>query len=508
MHRILSDLRSTKHSDSTKSKLSTILYAIEETIRDRTKRNGEIRATEYMGAVSAALDSTQSNENVPALVKMLSIVIPAVPDPVLRTLGQRFENLFIGLWRNDPDNATRRGLLTCATYYLVAQPTQAFTRPSLLRVLNVMFRGTTDSHSKTRRAAKTGTLRVLETQNEIVSSKIVSFAENLLATSASSSSDGESPTTLYLMSMLKTVAPVMSTVSVSKLITNVLLRTLKSIGPSNQEKQKRMTTMSISETLGSIFQNPKIQISNKVLIGTSRVLLECAPVVNGVVVSSSSEYTSSWSPALAYCIRAISQQKKTSLHDLSNLVAESAEAISRLMAHNHNETLRSVSSSLKTLSQCPILIPQVSILESTHSLHRILRSYASLLRPTFSHAWKHGVPSVGSLVGNLYRLSGGGDHLTLHVRSLILELDELRQGCEMNDNQELASICEHALSQVLNAMGVSEFLSIVTFHKRTTGPGVVSPERTWLLPFLHKHVPNSPCRLEYFRTAILGLART
>lgn len=223
MQRILCDLRSTKHSsNASKSKLSTILFAVEETIRERTKRSGEIRAVEYFGAILTALDSLDlsdtQNENLPPLVKLLSIVIPAVPSPVLKSVGQRFETLFIGLWRS-AEAAARRGLMSCATYYLVSQSSQAFARPSLLRVLNAVLRGTTDSHSKTRRSAKTALLRVLETQNEIVSGQIVSFAENNLKTLSSSTDD--SFTTLHLMGMLKTVAPTMSSSSVSLLITNV-----------------------------------------------------------------------------------------------------------------------------------------------------------------------------------------------------------------------------------------------------------------------------------------------
>ena len=131
------------------------------------------------------------------------------------------------------------------------------------------------------------------------------------------------------------------------------------------------------------------------------------------------------------------------------------------------------------------------------------------MRPTFSHAWKFGLTCVGSLIGNLFRLHKNAEHLVPHVRTLILELDDIRQGCAMSQSDpELAKICERSLSLVLSALGVSEFLNIVTFHKRTTGPGVVSIERSWLLAFLLKHIPDSPCNLDYFRTTILALART
>ena len=499
MYRILNDLRSTKHtSNSSKSKLSTILFAVEETIRERNKRLGEIRAVEYFGAISTALDSLDlndtQNENLPPLVKLLSIVMPAVPSAVLKSVGKRFEHLFMGLWRS-AETAARRGLMTCATYYLVSQSSQAFARPSLLRVLNAVLRGTTDSHSKTRRSAKTALLRVLQTQNDIVSSKIVSFAENHLSTPPPSD---DSSTTLYLMGMIKTVAPNMSSSSVSLLITNVLVETLRKIGPSTGGKQKRMTAVSILETLESVFRNPKIQVSS-VSKRTAKVLLECVPV------ASSPEVISSWAPALACCVRSI--HVSNTLQDDSNLVAEAAESISRFFANTHPGTLRSVSRSLETLSECPVPVP--TVLESTHALSRVLRSYGSLLRPTFSHAWKFGLTCVGSLIGNLFRLHKNADHLVPHVRTLILELDDIRQGCAMSQSDpELAKICERSLSLVLSALGVSEFLNIVTFHKRTTGPGVVSIERSWLLAFLLKHIPDSPCNLDYFRTTILALART
>ena len=154
------------------------------------------------------------------------------------------------------------------------------------------------------------------------------------------------------------------------------------------------------------------------------------------------------------------------LQDDSNLVAEAAESISRLFANTHPGTLRSVSRSLETLSECPVPVP--TVLESTHALSRVLRSYGSLLRPTFSHAWKFGLTCVGSLIGNLFRLNKNAEHLVPHVRTLILELDDIVRDAMSQSDPELAKICERSLSLVLSALGVSEFLNIVTFHKRTT----------------------------------------
>ena len=140
-----------------KVKLNFVLEAITEVIHDRQEVKKEPSATEFFASLMTALESSDKTHDA-ELFALLQVVIPGVPDAVLRTkfkpVAEAFTK-FAGAHAQSEDSTVLRPLINCVSCVLIAQEASSATwsRPVVLKFFHVIL-----GFMAGRRPAKGGSL--------------------------------------------------------------------------------------------------------------------------------------------------------------------------------------------------------------------------------------------------------------------------------------------------------------------------------------------------------------
>ncbi|CAI5703518.1 unnamed protein product [Peronospora effusa] len=452
-----------KHAGGThpqKAKLNVVLGAITDVIYERRSnadRSVPISPTEYFAALMTALDAA-SDSHRQEVAQLLSMVLPEVPDAVLRGKFTAVAKCLTTVLQEAGDDAMLlRSASACLALVLLAQEpsTNTWARPELLRSFHLLLTLAMDTRPKVRKAGHKWTMDVLELHAakgcDALSTHIASFAENVFATAGKDGKDDQRLVLLFLDASSKTL---------------------------------RLVTY---EALDALSAAPESQLTADTLRKVVAAVLDA---------QSSGSLEAQGGPVAIYAVRVPSQA-------LVRLAAVNAEAARELLPR-----VRQAARSLLNVLKATIS-PEVLETEGTfEDIARVLASLQSLTSLRFQGAWNHVFP----LIAELFRFYGSASRPALEP--ILVTCCELHEAADQLPQQQQGGKSAQALSELfalaagaaVEALGPRAFLEIVPIDHPTE---IVSEQRAWLLSVFRDALRSAQHggELGFFADVVLPMAR-
>ncbi|DAZ94614.1 TPA: LOW QUALITY PROTEIN: hypothetical protein N0F65_010553 [Lagenidium giganteum] len=502
-----------KHAGSAhpqKAKLNIVLSAITDVIYERRGQQQPggkpISPTEYFAALMTALESASASHLV-EITQLLAMVLPYVPEPVLRAKFPAVSKCMIRVVheavnaeQEEGSQALVRSACGCLGMLLVAQePSNAvWARPDALKGFQVLLSLSTDARPKLRKVAQKSMADLLEhhadNQCDALSTHIASFAENVFAASQAK----DEARIVQLIGFLKSALPFLQRKVVSSLV-EALCKFLNS-----SIKTLRLVTL---EALAATATASQSKISQDTL----------AKMISAVL---NAEGSTVHEPELAIHAVPMLEAALVRLYTLNE--AQARKFLPRVVVHvcahmaSRNEQVQEAAaqSLLLVLTQC---LPADVLATQTQSTDviRIVSSLESLLTLRFQPAWKY----VFDVLAELF--SFYGEQSCPAFTNILKTCCELREATgqvpkrhgsrnprqkrrDDDEHKELVDNFEKVASAAVAAIGPAKFLEIVPIEDPDE---IVSEKRLWLLRVFQESLRAYPCELEFFASKFLALAR-
>ncbi|CAI5733919.1 unnamed protein product [Peronospora farinosa] len=493
-----------KHAGGThpqKAKLNVVLGAITDVIYERRSnadRSVPISPTEYFAALMTALDAA-SDSHRQEVAQLLSMVLPEVPDAVLRGKFTAVAKCLTTVLQEAGDDAMLlRSASACLALVLLAQEpsTNTWARPELLRSFHLLLTLAMDTRPKVRKAGHKWTMDVLELHAakgcDALSTHIASFAENVFATAGKDGKDDQR--LVLLVAFLKMALPLLQ----RKVVASLVAALAEFLDASS--KTLRLVTY---EALDALSAAPESQLTADTLRKVVAAVLDA---------QSSGSLEAQGGPVAIYAVRVPSQA-------LVRLAAVNAEAARELLprvvcavcshiATNNDRVQRQAARSLLNVLKSTIS-PEVLETEGTfEDIARVLASLQSLTSLRFQGAWNHVFP----LIAELFRFYGSASRPALEP--ILVTCCELHEAADQLPQQQQGGKSAQALSELfalaagaaVEALGPRAFLEIVPIDHPTE---IVSEQRAWLLSVFRDALRSAQHggELGFFADVVLPMAR-
>ncbi|RLN59945.1 hypothetical protein BBP00_00006244 [Phytophthora kernoviae] len=501
MSDVFTELR--KHAGGShpqKAKLNVVLAAITDVIYERRAngdRSAAITPTEYFAALMTALDAA-SDSHRQEVAQLLSMVLPEVPAPVLRSKFSAVSRcLSTVLQEAGDDAALLRSASACLAQVLLAQEPSAaaWARPELLRSFQLLLTLAMDTRPKVRKAGHKWTMDVLELHAargcDALSTHIASFAENVFASSKGGKDDQR---LVLLVAFLKLALPLLQRKVVASLATPLA----KFLDASS--KTLRLVTYEALDTLSAA---PESQLTADTLRKLVCAVLDA---------QSSGTLEAQGGPVAIYAVR-IPSQALVRLAAVNNEAAREllprvvAAVCSHFASDNDRVQRQSARSLLDILKAC--LSPETLETEGYfEDVTRVLTSLQSLTSLRFQGAWNHVFP----FIAELFRFYGPASRPSLEP--MLATCCELHEAADQLPQQQQGGKSAQALSKLfalaagaaVEALGPRAFLEVVPIDHPTE---IVRETRAWLLPVFRDALRASQHggELAFFADVVLPMAR-
>ncbi|RQM16062.1 hypothetical protein DD237_002363 [Peronospora effusa] len=493
-----------KHAGGThpqKAKLNVVLGAITDVIYERRSnadRSVPISPTEYFAALMTALDAA-SDSHRQEVAQLLSMVLPEVPDAVLRGKFTAVAKCLTTVLQEAGDDAMLlRSASACLALVLLAQEpsTNTWARPELLRSFHLLLTLAMDTRPKVRKVGHKWTMDVLELHAakgcDALSTHIASFAENVFATAGKDGKDDQR--LVLLVAFLKMALPLLQ----RKVVASLVAALAAFLDASS--KTLRLVTY---EALDALSAAPESQLTADTLRKVVAAVLDA---------QSSGSLEAQGGPVAIYAVRVPSQA-------LVRLAAVNAEAARELLprvvcavcshiATNNDRVQRQAARSLLNVLKATIS-PEVLETEGTfEDIARVLASLQSLTSLRFQGAWNHVFP----LIAELFRFYGSASRPALEP--ILVTCCELHEAADQLPQQQQGGKSAQALSELfalaagaaVEALGPRAFLEIVPIDHPTE---IVSEQRAWLLSVFRDALRSAQHggELGFFADVVLPMAR-
>ena len=530
--------------------LRNSLQAVTEVVRAQLDSKVEPTSTHFFGALMSGLDSSDSSDHWPDLLKLLGLLLAApsttqsepislVPAPVLRSRYTQAMQVFASVLQRGSSlgPAVLKPLILCIGAVLSTQEAgnEFWSIPANKRALMTLTELLVDERPKVRRAANDAVRRVLyqqRAQGGAGASRIVAeFCEQVIHTAtqddngvSKSISTKNETMALQLISFLRLCSSLFTGKTTKKLLLRISDLVLKRAAYSTARGCSTLATKAIHhficDTEVSMHPNTIIEILGRFLepwSSKTEPSLICA-VANLIAdgVSRLSKMPSgdcddatrrdlaiNALPRISTTLVGLFHSKAQNVHGIV------ADAFARIIVNcvderlviETNQAIQSPSSSQR------IALP----------LENVVSSLNSLLQPRYTHAWK----SILPLLAGLFRhLASTSDPVTGPILTTVSTL--LDRGEEGNNGQlgqhvasgPIRDLLEDVTGAAIEAMGAASFLR----HVPIGNPSATSSQdidesmacldrRLWVLPVLKRHVRRTRCSLVCFHRTITGLAR-
>lgn len=480
-----------------KVKLNVVLSAICDVIYER-RTNGDRQApispTEYFAALMTALDAA-SDSHRQEIAQLLCMVLPAVPDAVLRGKFAAVAKCLITVLQEAGDDAAllRSASASLALTLLAQEPsTTAWSRPELLRSFQLLLALAMDSRPKVRKAGHKWVVDILELHAakgcDVLSTHIASFAENVFA--SFKKGDNDDQRLVLLVAFLKLALPLLQRKVVASLVA-ALAQFLDA-----NSKTLRLVTY---EALDALSSAPEAQLTADALQKLVVAVLDA---------QSSDSQEAQGSPVAISAVRIPSEA-------LIRLAAVNAEAaydllprvVSAVCSHlstDSDRVQRQATRSLLSVVKATVIPELFAAKDTNENVARVLASLQSLTSLRFQSAWSHTFP----LLADLFRFYGKTSRLAFEP--IIITCCELHEAAHQLPQQEQkeksTQLFALAAGAAVEAMGPQAFLEIVPIAHPTE---IVSEQRAWLLPVFRDalRATRGGNELSFFTDVVLPLAR-
>ena len=196
-----------------KVKLNFVLEAITEVIHERQEAKAEPSATEYFASLMTALESSDKTHDA-ELFALLQVVIPGVPDAVLRTKFKPVAAAFTKFSEahaQGEDSTVLRPLIHCVSCVLIAQEASAATwsRPVVLKFFHVILGFMADRRPKVRKIAYKGILDILQAHKASNFDGLASHVSSFVIKVLSACKKENCTQALQLLAFLEEAVPAM-----------------------------------------------------------------------------------------------------------------------------------------------------------------------------------------------------------------------------------------------------------------------------------------------------------
>ncbi|CAI5714491.1 unnamed protein product [Peronospora destructor] len=484
-----------------KVKLNVVLGAITDIIYERRSiggRSAPISPTEYFAALMTALDAA-SDSHRQEVAQLLSMVLPEVPDAVLRGKFAAVAKCLTTVLQEAGDDAVLlRSASACLALVLLAQEpsSSAWDRPELLRSFHLLLTLAMDTRPKVRKAGHKWTMDVLELHAakgcDALSTHIASFAENVFASSGKGGKDNQR--LVLLVAFLKMALPLLQRKVVASLVA-ALADFLDS-----SSKMLRLVTYEVLDALSAA---PEPQLTADTL---------CKVVAAVLDAQSSGSLEAQNGPVAIYAVRVPSQTlvrlAAVSAETARELLPRVVSAVCSHIATNDDRVQRQAARSLLNVLKATISPELLETEGTSEDIACVLASLQSLTSLRFQGAWNHVFP----LIAELFRFYGYASRPALEP--LLVTCCELHEAADQLPQQQQGGTSAQALSDLfafaagaaVEALGPRSFLEIVPIDHPTE---IVSEQRAWLLPVFRDALRSAQhgSELGFFADVVLPMAR-
>lgn len=534
--------------------LATSLQAVTEVVRAQLGGSTEPTSIHFFGALMSGLDSADSSDHWPNLLKLLVLLLvppsstqkaapSLVPASVLRSRYTQAMQVFAGILQRGSSlgPAVLRPLILCIGSVLSAQDSNSefWSIPANKRALMTLTELLVDERPKVRRAANDAIHRVLYQQRLLGGAgasrivfefcdQVISAAamENTKETSKSFSQKNET-LALQTISFLRLNSSHFTAKATKKLLLRISDLVLKRAAHTSARGCSTLATKAIHhfvcDTESPIHPNAMMEVLSRFLEPWSSKTdssLVCAVVnlladgISRISKMPSTDCDDSTRRDLAInFLPRVAVTLVGFFHSNSNNVHQTvADAFARVivncvderLVHETNQAMHAPSSKQR------IALP----------LENVVASLNSLLQPRHKHAWN----SILPLLSGLFRhLASTSDPVTGPILSTISSLLDRDDGSDSSSTSNQVSqsvapgpirdLLEDVAGAAVEAMGAAAFMR----HVSIGNPAASSSEeidismacldrRLWVLPILKRHVRRTRSNLSCFHKTIYGLA--
>ncbi|XP_048746321.2 RRP12-like protein isoform X2 [Ostrea edulis] len=470
-----------------------VLAAVTEVIKSR---GGSESETEYFAALMTALETTQGEESLSAVVYLLSLVMKRVPPPVLKSRFSEIAKQFLDVlvkYSEGQSTSLLKSLLMCLALLLRVQEQAMWSNSSTQRVYQGLLAFTVNRKPKVRKAAHQGVNIVIRgstfmTPGETgppchpASSITAKFCIQVIEQSGGS---GEASDTLHILTLLKDVMSTFSLNSVKSVCETILrVMTLSNV----------MVTSCGMKALYTLFNgNPKATTMNAEL--------------NAQIITALYDYQPSDNdvqPMKAWlAVMEVAHKNLTRLDEklcLSHLPRVFSVCMTCLLS----ERVEVASGATKTmkvlLNEC--LAPAaegISVLMmsapsgANTPLHKIVKALEAGLGYQFHAAWG----LVMQVFAVLFEVVG--KECPVLFKKSLLSIANLRDSPRFPYKAEL----DHAIGAAMKHLGPRHVLEAVPLNITGDDDDYNFP-RSWLIPVIRDNVCDT--ELGFFTTYFLPLA--
>jgi ribosomal RNA-processing protein 12 len=479
---------------------TVVLTAVEATLKEQ---KSEFTPTAYFAALLSLLkaQSSKNKDTATAVVYLLDLVTPHVPQPLLRSkFTPILDTLAPALTRTDVDAPYLRAALGCLESLLVVQDAQAWALPQTQagprRAIAGLLQMALDGRPKVRKRAAEALTIVLQNgppgpsldhpaADMCAETALRSFQS--LATPAAQgkkqkqvSEDQEhDPSLIHAAQLIKTIASATGGWPSKSL--ESLCEVLFTVAKSKSE----FLTMAAFDVFEAIFEGMAKNNSFDKLPRLLEAVSELQP---------SQDDAQLLPPWLAVLSRGYDVSSQIEPEETFQQLPELFSMISAFLASSSENIRTSASECLiSLLINCtPVsVILDPSIYEEKIT-EKICRKITELLSPKYQGAWTQ-VFDVVSAALDAFRWRA-----TPALNKAIAIIGELRANTNFNSN----AAAEAVLRKAIRAMGPEAVLEILPLNLEQAKAG--QQGRAWMFPLLRDSVRNT--KLGHFRAALLPLS--
>lgn len=480
--------------------LCAVIGAMSQGLKDQ---NQPLSPLAYFGATCSSLDrvsgeSDTSGHVIDSLLTILSMLIPRIPNPVLKKKFEYLSELVIRVLRSQSINpgGTAFGL-KCVSHLLIVRGSVSWTDVSQL--YGLLLNHVTDDRPKVRRQSHVCLRDVLmsfqRTAMLAPASEAIAniFERFLLLAGGSNSSPSEGPKgaqeVLYILDALRDCLPHMSL----KSSTNIL-KYFKSL----LELHQPLVTRRITDSLNVLCLNPTGEVSAEMLLD----------LLGSLAISISANETSA--DSMTFTARLLDVgMKKIYLLNRQICVAKIPvvfSALGDIMVSEHEEPLFVAMEALKSLIQTCIdesLIKQGvdQIMENTKMgsrrsgptiIEKVCATVESLLDYRYGSVWDMSFQVVSTMFDKL------GDSSSYLLRKTLMSLADMQK--LPDEDFPYRKQLHECIGSALIAMGPETFLSLLPLKLEAQD---LADANVWLFPILKQYTVGA--HLGFFTESILDM---
>ena len=447
------------------------------------KRDEPISTTEYFMTLMTGL-MAKDKSHVSEIFTLLAMVLPEVPEGILRRQYTDSANLFSTFFKDEAvQGAQLRGVITCLGLLLQAQePTvSAWSRPEVLKMFHLLLSFATHEHPKIRKVGQSTLLEMVQSHHAVgcdaLAAHIATFTEKVFAAYTQS----DETKTMYLLNFIKSALPYFAAHPANKVVVSILKLV---------EQDQRTLKLVLLQTLTALVYHEECSLDGNGLQHLLKKLVaadvsfndpECSIEVIRVLSTSIVKLQNTES------VKAQDELPRTFMTVCSFFQAPSSQV--------HGCASKAIGTIFTNCCTTEI----ASVHENT-----LVTSLHSLLVLRYQEAWTSIFPALSKLL--LFLGKRSSPLMDVLVTSTV-ELHESLSSMPQEAKKGVLGAMTETVGASMVAMGAGTFLTLIPLSSTSSG-GIMTDERVWLIALLRDHIKQCPSNyLRIFISKMLSIAQ-